>query len=105
MPTANLNDVQIYYEDSGRGEAVLLAPPSWWPCDTWKVGVVPFLSQRYRTIIFDCRGTGFTSKPDHGYTISQFAQDCAGLLEYLKIYRAHASGFAPNEAAANRSRF
>jgi pimeloyl-ACP methyl ester carboxylesterase len=85
MPTANLNNVQIYYEDSGEGEAVLLAPPSWWPCDTWKVGVVPFLSQRYRTIIFDCRGTGFTSKPDHGYTISQFAQDCAGLLEYLKI--------------------
>jgi 3-oxoadipate enol-lactonase len=55
---------------------------------------VPFLSRRYRTIIFDCRGTGYSSKPDHGYTISQFAKDCAGLLEQLKITRAHAAGFA-----------
>jgi 3-oxoadipate enol-lactonase len=94
MPTANLDDVQIYYEDVGEGEAVLLAPPSWWPCDTWKINVVPFLSPRYRTIIFDCRGTGHSSKPDHGYTISQFAKDCAGILEHLKIARIHAAGFA-----------
>jgi 3-oxoadipate enol-lactonase len=89
-----LNDVQIYYEDSGEGEVLLLVPPSWWPCDTWKVNVVPLLSRRYRTIIFDCRGTGYTSMPDHGYTISQFAKDCAGLIEHLKISRVHAVGFA-----------
>ena len=94
MPTANLDDVQIYYEDSGEGEAVLLSPPSWWPCDTWKINVVPVLAQRYRTVIFDCRGTGFSSKPDHGYSISQFAKDCAGLIEHLKISRVHAAGFA-----------
>jgi pimeloyl-ACP methyl ester carboxylesterase len=94
MPLLNLGDIQIYYEEQGSGEAVLLAPPSWWPCDTWNVGVVPFLSQRYRTIIFDCRGTGYSSKPDHGYTISQFAEDCAGLVEHLKISRCHAVGFA-----------
>jgi len=82
MPTAKLDDIEIYYEESGQGEPVLLAPPSWWPSDTWKVGVVPFLSKRYRTIIFDCRGTGHSSKPDDGYTISQFGQDCAGLLEH-----------------------
>ena len=58
MPTAKIGDVEIYHEEQGQGEPVLLAPPSWWPSDTWKVGVVPFLSKRYRTIIFDCRGTG-----------------------------------------------
>ena len=58
MSTAKIGDIAIYYEIEGQGEPVLLAPPSWWPCDTWKVGVVPFLSPRYRTIIFDCRGTG-----------------------------------------------
>jgi len=94
MPLANLDDIQIYYEERGDGETILLAPPSWWPCDTWNVGVVPFLSRRYRTIIFDCRGTGYSSKPDHGYTISQFAEDCAGLLEHLRISRCHAVGFA-----------
>lgn len=94
MPTAEIEDIEIYYEEHGRGEAVMLAPPSWWPCDTWHVGVVPFLSQRYRTIIFDCRGTGYSSKPAHGYTISRFAQDCAGLLNHLGISRCHAVGFA-----------
>jgi len=94
MPSANLHDIQIYYEERGEGETILLAPPSWWPCDTWNVAVVPALSQRYRTIVFDCRGTGYSSKPDHGYTISQFAEDCAGLLEHLKIPRCHAVGFA-----------
>jgi pimeloyl-ACP methyl ester carboxylesterase len=94
MANVTLGDVEIYYEEHGRGEPVLLAPPSWWPCDTWNVAVVPFLSKRYRTIIFDCRGTGYSSKPDHGYTISQFAQDSIALLEHLGISRCHAVGFA-----------
>ena len=94
MPNTNIDDIEIYYEEHGQGEPVLLAPPSWWPSDTWKVSVVPFLSRRYRTIIFDCRGTGYSSKPDHGYTISQFAQDCAGLLKHLKISKCHSVGFA-----------
>jgi len=94
MPTAKIGAVDIYYEEQGQGDPVLLAPPSWWPCDTWKVSVVPFLSKRFRDIVFDCRGTGYSSKPDNGYTIEQFAKDCAGLLEYLKVSRCHAAGFA-----------
>ncbi|MBM4296645.1 MAG: alpha/beta fold hydrolase [Deltaproteobacteria bacterium] len=94
MATADLGDIKIYYESQGQGDAVLLCPPSWWPSDTWNVGVVPFLSQRFRTVIFDCRGTGYSSKPDHGYAIEQFAKDCAGLLKHLQISRCHAAGFA-----------
>ena len=94
MPSAKIGDIDIYYEEQGQGEPVLLALPSWWPSDTWKVSVVPFLSKHYRTIIFDCRGTGYSSKPDHGYNIEQFAKDCAGLLGYLKVSRCHAAGFA-----------
>jgi 3-oxoadipate enol-lactonase len=94
MPSAKLGDIEIYYEEQGRGEAVLLAPPSWWPCDTWKVAVVPRLSQSYRTIIFDPRGTGYSGKPDHGYTVSQFAHDSIGLLAHIGISRCHAVGFA-----------
>lgn len=94
MPKVNLQDVEIYYEEAGTGEAVLLAPPSWWPCDTWKVGVVPALSRRYRTIIFDPRGTGHSSKPSEGYTIRQFAEDAIALLRHLDVRRCHAVGFA-----------
>ena len=94
MAMAKVDGIDLYYEEHGQGEPVLLAPPSWWPSDTWKVAVVPFLSRRYRTIIFDCRGTGYSSKPDHGYSISRFAEDCAGLLHHLEISKCHAAGFA-----------
>jgi 3-oxoadipate enol-lactonase len=94
MPEANLGDVEIYYEQQGEGEPVLLVPASWWPSDAWNVSVVPFLSKRFKTIIFDCRGTGRSSKPDDGYTVAQFAQDCIRLLAHLGISRCHAVGFA-----------
>jgi pimeloyl-ACP methyl ester carboxylesterase len=94
MPKANLGDVEIYYEEQGEGEPILLAPASWWPSDAWKVNVLPFLSKRFRTIVFDCRGTGRSSKPADGYTVVQFAQDCIGLLGKLGISRCHAVGFA-----------
>jgi pimeloyl-ACP methyl ester carboxylesterase len=94
MPIANLNDVGLYYEEAGQGEAVLLVPPSWWPAATWNFRVVPALRQRYRTIIFDCRGTGGSSKPKDGYTVQQFAQDGIALLSHLKISRCHVVGFA-----------
>ncbi|MGH7826914.1 MAG: alpha/beta fold hydrolase, partial [Candidatus Binatia bacterium] len=94
MAIAQLADVELYYEERGNGEPLLLVPPSWWPCDTWNVAVVPPLSQSYVTIIFDPRGTGRSSKPAHGYTISQFAQDSITLLAHLGITRCHVVGFA-----------
>jgi pimeloyl-ACP methyl ester carboxylesterase len=94
MPTAALNGIEIYYEESGQGEPVLLVPASWWPSDTWNVGAVPFLAQRFKTITLDCRGTGQSSKPKDGYTVTQFSRDCIALLNHLGVSRCHAVGFA-----------
>ena len=94
MPTAAVNDVEIYFEENGQGEPVLLVPASWWPSDTWNVGAVRFLSRRFKTITLDCRGTGRSSKPTDGYTVTQFAQDCIALLDHLAVSRCHAVGFA-----------
>lgn len=94
MATATLNGVDTYYEVQGQGEPVLLVPASWWPSDTWNVGAVPFLSQRFKTIVFDCRGTGRSDKPKDGYTVEQFSQDCIALLAHFGMSRCHAVGFA-----------
>jgi len=94
VPKAQLAGIDIYYEENGQGEPVLLVPASWWPSDTWNVGVVPFLSRRFKTIVFDCRGTGRSGKPKDGYTVEQFAQDCSALLAHLGVSRCHAVGFA-----------
>jgi pimeloyl-ACP methyl ester carboxylesterase len=94
MAIANVNGVEIYYETQGSGEPVLLVPPSWWPCATWNVVVVPILSGRYCTIIYDGRGTGQSGKPKDGYTVRQFAADGVELLKQLGVTRCHAVGFA-----------
>ena len=94
MPLATLDGVDIYYEREGAGEPVLFVPASWWPLDPWKLQVVPALSRRWETVIMDCRGTGRSSAPEDGYTVSRFAEDCAALLAHLGITRCHVVGFA-----------
>lgn len=61
---------------------------------TWNVVVVPMLARRYRTIIYDGRGTGRSGKPKDGYTVRQFAADGVELLKQLGVSRCHAVGFA-----------
>ena len=94
MAIAKLDGLEMYYEVQGHGEPIVLAPASWWPSVTWNVAVVPFLARRFKTITFDCRGTGRSSQPSDGYTVAQFAEDCIGLLADLGITRCHAVGFA-----------
>lgn len=94
MAIAKLANLEIYYEVQGGGAPVVLAPASWWPSSTWNVGVVEYLSKHFKTVVFDCRGTGRSSHPKEGYTVIQFAQDCLELLKYLNISRCHAVGFA-----------
>lgn len=94
MPMAKLDGVETYYERHGAGEPVLFVPASWWPSDPWKLQVVPTLSRSWETVIMDCRGTGRSSQPDDGYTVTQFAEDCAALLAHLGITRCHVVGFA-----------
>ncbi len=55
---------------------------------------VPSFSRRYKTIIFDGRGTGRSSKLKPSYTISRFATEGLFLLAYLSLSRCHAVGFA-----------
>ena len=94
MPIAKLEGLEIYYERHGAGEPVLFVPASWWPLDPWKLQVVPTLSPNWETLIMDCRGTGRSSQPEDGYTVSQFAEDCAALLAHLGVSRCHVVGFA-----------
>ena len=94
MPRKQVNGVEIYYEIQGSGEPILLVPPNWWPCATWNVGVVPTLSKRFRTIIYDGRGTGRSAKPAEGYSVRQFALDGIELLQQLGVRRCHLVGFA-----------
>ena len=87
MSTAQINGIDIYYEEHGHGDPLLLIMGLAADSVAWMFQL-PDFSEHYRTIVFDNRGVGRSSKPAGLYTIAQMAADAAGLLDHLKIERA-----------------
>lgn len=93
MPTARINDVNLYYEVHGQGPPLLFIGGLGYAAWMWFKQVGP-LSRRFTVIIFDNRGTGGSDKPDHPYTIEMMACDAAGLLDYLRVKEAGVVGIS-----------
>jgi pimeloyl-ACP methyl ester carboxylesterase len=91
MSTARVGDVELYYEEHGQGDPCLLIMGLAADSSAWMFQV-PAFAERYRTIVFDNRGVGRSSKPAGAYTIHQMADDAAGLLDVLGIARTHVVG-------------
>jgi 3-oxoadipate enol-lactonase len=91
MSTAQINGIELYYEEHGSGEPLLLIMGLAADSLAW-LFQLPEFSQHYRTVVFDNRGVGRSSKPAGPYTIAQMADDAAGLLEKLGIQRTHVVG-------------
>jgi 3-oxoadipate enol-lactonase len=91
MSTAHVNGVDLYWEEHGSGEPLLLIMGLAADSTAWMFQI-PELSQHYRTIAFDNRGVGRSGKPAGPYTIHQMADDTAALLEAIGVARAHVLG-------------
>jgi len=91
MSTVRVGDIEMYYEQHGSGEPLLLVMGLAADSTAWMFQV-PDFAARYRTIVFDNRGVGRSSKPSGPYSIHQMADDAAGLLDALDVARAHVVG-------------
>src|SRR5438067_1155616 len=91
MATATVDSIELYYEEHGRGDPLLLIMGLAADSTAWMFQV-PDFARRYRTIAFDNRGVGRSSRPPGPYTIHQMADDAAGLLDALDLQRAHVLG-------------
>jgi pimeloyl-ACP methyl ester carboxylesterase len=91
MPTVRVGDINIYYEDHGKGEPLLLI--AGWGTDLtcWQFQI-PEFSTKHRVIAFDNRGAGRTDAPDEPYSFRMMADDAVGLLDALGIGQAHILG-------------
>ena len=92
MPRLRVADVSLHYDVYGSGEPLLMIMGLGASSAVWDPDLVEELSESFRTITFDNRGTGQSDKPDQPYSIQMFADDAAGVLEGLGISRAHIFG-------------
>ncbi|MBI4518263.1 MAG: alpha/beta fold hydrolase [Deltaproteobacteria bacterium] len=91
MSIAKVGSLELYYEEHGSGGPLLLIMGLAADSTAW-LFQVPEFAEHYRTVTFDNRGVGRSSKPPGPYTISQMADDTAGLLDALGIARTHVVG-------------
>src|SRR4029077_10122354 len=91
MTTAKFDSIELYYEEHGRGDPLLLIMGLAADSTAW-IFQVPDFARRYRTITFDNRGVGRSSKPPGPYTIHEMADDAVALLDALDVRRAHVVG-------------
>lgn len=93
MPYQTVNGIQIYYEERGKGEPLLLINGLSFSLDLW-LAQIEELSRDFRVIALDNRGVGQSDKPDEEYTISLMASDAVKLLQTLDIRKAHIGGLS-----------
>jgi 3-oxoadipate enol-lactonase len=93
LASAHLGDIDTSYELNGAGDPVVLIHGLGSSARDWEQQV-PALADRYRVLTYDVRGHGRTSKPRGPYSVAQFANDLALLLERLDHRPAHVVGIS-----------
>jgi 3-oxoadipate enol-lactonase/4-carboxymuconolactone decarboxylase len=95
MSTATVNGIDLFYELAGPQNAPLVAFSNSLGSTTimWDA-VVPALAGRYRCLTYDTRGHGRSGSSDRPASIDDLADDLAGLLDILKVERAHIVGLS-----------
>ena len=91
MPLINVNNINLYYEETGKGFPLILISGLGGSSASWQT-VRDVLARKYRVIVLDNRGSGRSSAPDEAYTIAQMSDDLYGLLRHLNITKAHVLG-------------
>ena len=99
MPTItvgkeNSGNIDLYYEDHGSGNPVILVHG--WPLSgaAWEKQVPVLLEAGHRVITYDRRGFGESSKPTTGYDYDTFAADLNKLVTTLNLQDAALVGFS-----------
>ena len=92
--TENSADIELYYEDHGVGQPVVLIHG--YPLDgsSWERQTRELLAAGYRVITYDRRGFGKSSKVGVGYDYDTFANDLKIVLETLDLTDVILVGFS-----------
>jgi pimeloyl-ACP methyl ester carboxylesterase len=85
----HVGDIDIAYKIFGKGDPIILINGYSFAMDRWDPTLLEILASNHTVIVFDNRGIGnTTSGNEQKFSIAQFANDTAGLLEALNIKKA-----------------
>ena len=107
MPTVTVGQensagIEIYYEDHGAGQPVVLIHGYPLSGRGWDKQVPALLEAGYRVITYDRRGFGKSSQPATGYDYDTFAADLHALLEHLDLRDAVLAGHSMGTGEVTR---
>ncbi|MFV2112743.1 alpha/beta fold hydrolase [Micromonospora sp. LOL_025] len=86
--TENSAPVDLYYEDHGSGQPIVLIHGFPFSGSTWEKQTGPLQAAGYRTITYDRRGFGNSAQPATGYDYDTFAADLDVLMTELDLRNA-----------------
>jgi pimeloyl-ACP methyl ester carboxylesterase len=93
MPIARNGSIDLYYESTGSGPAVLLISGQAMTLDAWW-RTVPELRGSFRVLTFDHRDVGRSSRWPWPYVVAQMADDAIAVLDAAHVGRAHVYGIS-----------
>src|SRR5215471_1101136 len=95
MPLAELANIRLYYEEHGRGPALVLAHGNACGVRSWDPQL-RVLTDHYRVIAYDARGHGLSEAPREASAYSQqhMVDDLCGLLDHLGLGTAALGGLS-----------
>ena len=89
-----VGDIKIGYRIYGNGYPLVMIMGYGSTMKLWEPGLIHTLSSFFKLIVFDNRGMGNTEEGQRSFTIEQFADDTAGLMDALGIRQAHVLGWS-----------
>lgn len=99
MPTAEVRDITLFYDELGQGEPILWMHGFSGSHLGWLAQARAF-GAAHRCIVYDHRDSGQSSESSRAYSIRDLADDAAALLDHLNIPRATVVGFSMGGAVA-----
>lgn len=93
MPTIQLEEVSLYYEEHGAGPPLLLLHGLGSSGKDWEA-IVPTLAAHHRVVVPDVRGHGRSEKPAGPYGVPLFARDIAAFCDRLGLSSVHVVGLS-----------
>src|SRR5947209_4626528 len=90
----NSGNIELYYEDHGGGDTVVLIHGYPLSGASWEKQTAALLDAGFRVITYDRRGFGQSSKPTTGYNYDTFAEDLRKLVTQLELRDFALVGFS-----------